>query len=205
MTVVVMRVHCIMFMLFRIMSKPTWICWFCKVCLTHFRLDKFVHAIYWRSPILILLMSGYAFLIFLKKMAELFANSVNPDQTPHSAASDLDLHCLLITLLGVSRLKVVNKTLPLCFELLTVKEVVLILFNLCITFTPLATRLVFFFCPLWCFVLDFVLPYLTPSPPPVYLQTYPRWFPCCSSSLFVRRRFHIWRLFCHCLFFIPPF
>ena len=27
-------------------------------------------------------------------------NSWNPDQTQHSAASDLDLHCLPITLLG---------------------------------------------------------------------------------------------------------
>ena len=35
-------------------------------------------------------------------MAKLFANSENPDQTPHSAASDLDLLCLLITCLGSS-------------------------------------------------------------------------------------------------------
>ena len=27
-------------------------------------------------------------------MVELFANSGDPDQTPHSAASDLGLHCL---------------------------------------------------------------------------------------------------------------
>ena len=32
------------------------------------------------------------------KMAELFANSVDPDQMLHSAASDLGLHCLPITL-----------------------------------------------------------------------------------------------------------
>ena len=38
-------------------------------------------------------------------MAKLFANSGDPDQTPHSAASDLGLHCLLITLLRVSRLQ----------------------------------------------------------------------------------------------------
>ena len=38
-------------------------------------------------------------------MATLFANCDNPDQTPYSAASDLDLHCLPITLLGVSRLQ----------------------------------------------------------------------------------------------------
>ena len=35
-------------------------------------------------------------------MATLFANSGDPDQTPHSVMSDLGLHCLPITLLGVS-------------------------------------------------------------------------------------------------------
>ena len=35
-------------------------------------------------------------------MARLFANSEDPDQTPHS---DLRLHCLPITLLGVSQLQ----------------------------------------------------------------------------------------------------
>ena len=39
-------------------------------------------------------------------MANLFANSVDPDQTPH----DVGLHCLTITLLEVSRLKWVNKS-----------------------------------------------------------------------------------------------
>ena len=37
-------------------------------------------------------------------MAKLFANSGDPDQTPRSEPSDLGLHCLLITLLRVSRL-----------------------------------------------------------------------------------------------------
>ena len=37
-------------------------------------------------------------------MVKLFANSGDPDQTPRNAASDLGLHCLAITLLGVSRL-----------------------------------------------------------------------------------------------------
>ena len=41
-------------------------------------------------------------------MAKPFAN---PDQNPYFAASDLVLHCLLITLLGVSRLKWVNDNL----------------------------------------------------------------------------------------------
>ena len=35
-------------------------------------------------------------------MVELFANSGNPNQMPHSAASDLGLHCLPVTLLRVS-------------------------------------------------------------------------------------------------------
>ena len=35
-------------------------------------------------------------------MCELFANSRDPDQTPRSAASDLGLHCLPVTRLGVS-------------------------------------------------------------------------------------------------------
>ena len=43
-------------------------------------------------------------------MVEPFANSGDPDQMPHSAASDLGLHCLPITLLGVSRLQWVNPT-----------------------------------------------------------------------------------------------
>ena len=38
-------------------------------------------------------------------MAQIFANSGDPDQMPHSAASDLGLHCLTITLLGVFQLQ----------------------------------------------------------------------------------------------------
>ena len=37
-------------------------------------------------------------------MVELFANIGDPDQMPRSAVSDLGLHCLPITLLGVSGL-----------------------------------------------------------------------------------------------------
>ena len=33
-------------------------------------------------------------------MVELFANSGDPDQMPHSAASDLGLGCVPVTLLG---------------------------------------------------------------------------------------------------------
>ena len=38
-------------------------------------------------------------------MVELLANSGDPYQMPCSAMSDLGLHCLQITLLGVSRLQ----------------------------------------------------------------------------------------------------
>ena len=41
-------------------------------------------------------------------MVKLFANSGDPDQMTHSVASDLGLHCLPITLLGVYRLQWVN-------------------------------------------------------------------------------------------------
>ena len=43
-------------------------------------------------------------------MVELFANSVDPYQTPRYAASDLGLHCLPVILLGVSSLQWVNRT-----------------------------------------------------------------------------------------------
>ena len=53
-------------------------------------------------------------------MAKLFANSGDPDQTPHFAASDLVLHCLPITPFGVSNrvnkyvpIHVVNKNVPI--------------------------------------------------------------------------------------------
>ena len=47
-------------------------------------------------------------------MAKLFANSGDPDQMPHSGASDLGLHCWPITLLRVSRLQWVNGELRRC-------------------------------------------------------------------------------------------
>ena len=43
-----------------------------------------------------------------ERMLELFANSGDPDQTLRSAASDLGLHCLPNTRLGVSSLQWVN-------------------------------------------------------------------------------------------------
>ena len=46
-------------------------------------------------------------------MAKLFANSEDSDQTPCSAASDLALHCLPVTLLRVSRLQWVKPGMSL--------------------------------------------------------------------------------------------
>ena len=46
-------------------------------------------------------------------MVELFANSGDPDQTPHP---DLCLHCLVNTLLGVSRLQWVKDTYTILFR-----------------------------------------------------------------------------------------
>ena len=46
-------------------------------------------------------------------MTKLFANSGDPDQTPLSAASDLGLHCLPITVLRVSRLQWVVKCMQM--------------------------------------------------------------------------------------------
>ena len=46
-------------------------------------------------------------------MAKLFANNGDPDQTLCPVASDPGLHCLLITLLRVSRLQCVNYTLDI--------------------------------------------------------------------------------------------
>ena len=43
-------------------------------------------------------------------MIELLANSRDPDQMTHSSTSDLGLHCLPVTHLGVSSLKWANKT-----------------------------------------------------------------------------------------------
>ena len=51
-----------------------------------------------------------------RKKAKLFANSGDPDHTPRSAASDLGLHCLPITRLGVSRLQWLNTTSNLSYQ-----------------------------------------------------------------------------------------
>ena len=67
---------------------------------THCILNRLSHIIYWKSPVSILGTSGYVIYIFLEKIAKLLANSGDPDQTPHSVASDLGLHYLQ-TLLGI--------------------------------------------------------------------------------------------------------
>ena len=60
-------------------------------------------------------------------MAEAFANSEDPDQTPRSAASDLGLHCLPIILLGISRTQWVKanyriKFVKFCIKLYAVDK-----------------------------------------------------------------------------------
>ena len=57
-------------------------------------------------------------------MVELFANSGDLDQTPHSVLSDLGLHCLSVTHLGVSSLQWVNHA----FQYLSLKNVNQIIF-----------------------------------------------------------------------------
>ena len=42
------------------------------------------------------------------EISVLIANSVDPDQMPHSAASDLGLHCLPVSLLRDARHEWVN-------------------------------------------------------------------------------------------------
>ena len=42
-------------------------------------------------------------------MVELFANRGDPDQMPHSVVSDLGLHCLPVTRLGVVSLQWVKE------------------------------------------------------------------------------------------------
>ena len=55
-------------------------------------------------------------------MAKLFANSGDPDQMPHSAASDLGLLCLPITLLRISRLQwVKSEKVHLYYQLACLK------------------------------------------------------------------------------------
>ena len=51
-------------------------------------------------------MSGYNYDVDIpKKIVELFSSSGDPDQMPHSVTSDLGLHCLPVTRLGVFSLQ----------------------------------------------------------------------------------------------------
>ena len=54
-----------------------------------------------RSVWLVLFLSLSSFV----EISELHTNSIAPDQTPRSAASDLDLHCLHLSLLWDARHK----------------------------------------------------------------------------------------------------
>ena len=45
---------------------------------------------------------GFYYYCFIE-ISVVNANSVDPDQTPHSATSDLSLHCLPITLNGLKK------------------------------------------------------------------------------------------------------
>ena len=69
--------------------------------LTHFRLNSLPTHYIWEESNFDLRYTRLCDLdIPEEKMVELFANSGNPDQTPRSAASDLGLHCLPITVKG---------------------------------------------------------------------------------------------------------
>ena len=52
----------------------------------------------------------FLFLSYFVIISELISNSVDSDQTPRSAASDLGLYCLPMSLLWDSRLKWVKHT-----------------------------------------------------------------------------------------------
>ena len=73
-----------------------------NISLTHCRLNELPHNICWKIPILILGMSGIVIQIFLEKKGEHFANNGDLDQKPNSAVSNLGLHCLPITFIGVN-------------------------------------------------------------------------------------------------------
>ena len=79
-------------------SKP---CLVGNTALTHCILVDSSTVIYWTSLFVILGVLGCFYSIFDGKI--LLANNADPDQMPHDVASDLDLHCLPLTLLWVSR------------------------------------------------------------------------------------------------------
>ena len=84
-------------------------------------------------------MSGqFLLLSCFEEISELNANSVDPDQMPHSVASDLGLYCLPMTLLWDARHKWVNIQ---SIDLLTQLKKILICFsfhNICFSFLVLS-------------------------------------------------------------------
>ena len=79
------------------------------ISLTHLcRVDPSTSRL-WTGPFSIEGVSGYPLLLpNFNEIPVLNANSVDPDQTPRSAASDLSLHCLQMSLVGDARLKLVK-------------------------------------------------------------------------------------------------
>ena len=124
-------------------------------------------------------------------MAKLFANSGDADQMPHSAASDLGLHYLPVTLLRVSRLQwvmgeVCTSLNPPVVFLQTIPRRFL--------WCSLSLGSGVFICGL-CFVI------VCSSSP----------FGASGSLFFVivafpgyLHIFHMWCSFCHCMFLISP-
>ena len=79
-------------------SKPTIRC-----NLTQCILVDSPTVICWTNPFVILRVLGLFCRFYSIFDGKLLANTVDPDQMPHHVASDLGLHCLPVTLFGVSR------------------------------------------------------------------------------------------------------
>ena len=64
----------------------------------------------WTGPYSVKGVSGKLLLLpWFTEIPVINANGVDPDQTPHSVASDLGLHCLPMSLLWDAMLKWVNR------------------------------------------------------------------------------------------------
>ena len=61
-------------------------------------------------------MSDFVLLPYLKDISVFNANSVDSDQTPRPAASDLDLYCLPMSLLWDSRYKLLRELIHVSGE-----------------------------------------------------------------------------------------
>ena len=90
--------------------------------LTHCRLNRLPHTYIGRVQF-----KNSSYEIFLEKIAKLFSNSGGPAQMPHSAASDLGLHCLPVTHLGVFWLQWANIEICHCHVWL---DIVFVLWSL---------------------------------------------------------------------------